>query len=57
MNETELKEAQELHEEIKAEFTFDIDNLPPIQHRWVDRGEVMSCEGADHLNHRHFKSR
>jgi len=25
-----------------------------IQHQWVERGAVVSCEGAGHPNHRHF---
>jgi hypothetical protein len=44
------------HEEIEATVaTFDMDNMPSQTHRWVDRGVVMSCEGANHPNHRHFK--
>lgn len=48
---------KEIIEEIKktSEDIFDFDNLPPVKHRWVDRGEVMSCEGANHPSHRHFK--
>lgn len=34
---------------------FDMDNPPNILHRWVDRGEFLSCEGAGHPNHRHVK--
>lgn len=47
----------EIHEELKrvSEFTIDLDNLQPIKHVWVDRGLIMSCEGAGHPNHRHFK--
>lgn len=40
----------------KAEGVFDIDNAEKPEHNWVDRGLVMSCEGADHANHRHFKA-
>lgn len=35
----------------------DIDNLPKQKHNWVDRGTVMSCEGADHANHHAYKTR
>lgn len=58
-----LKEKQEKmsYEEIKQEMTenndfiVELDNLKPQKHIWVDRGEVMSCEGAHHPNHRSFK--
>lgn len=48
---------REIHEELKktSEYTLDLDNLPPVKHRWVDRGLVLSCEGAGHPNHRVFK--
>ena len=48
---------QQIVEELqkRSQHTIDLDNLPPVKHIWVDRGEVMSCEGADHPNHRHFK--
>lgn len=51
------EDRQALHDEIQAETiaTVDLDNLPKQTHRWVDRGLVMSCEGAGHANHRHFK--
>lgn len=39
----------------KSEFMADLDNLKPQEHRWVDRGLVMSCEHAGHPNHRSFK--
>lgn len=35
--------------------TVDISKLTPQTHRWVDRGQVMSCEGAGHASHRTFK--
>lgn len=41
----------------RSEFVADLDNLQPQQHVWVDRGQVMSCEGAAHPNHRTFKRR
>ena len=43
---------EEKQEEI---YNFDMDNPEPKKHIWVDRGLIMSCEGADHPNHRHFK--
>lgn len=42
-------------EEPEIEHTFDMDNPPVVVHRWVDRGTVLSCEGAGHPNHRHHK--
>ncbi len=35
--------------------TVDLSQLTPQTHRWVDRGAVMSCEGAGHTAHRTFK--
>lgn len=48
---------KEMHQAIQSqvEYSFDLDNLPPVAHRWVDRGMIMSCEGASHPNHRHHK--
>ena len=52
-----LEEKQAEHEEIveeaKVEYEFDMDNMPAKNHRWVDRGTFLSCEGAGHPNHRH----
>lgn len=42
-------------EEVVPEYTFDMNNLTPQKHIWVDRGAVMSCEHAGHANHRSFK--
>jgi len=39
----------------ESEYTTDLDNLPGVKHIWVDRGAVVSCEGANHPSHRHFK--
>jgi hypothetical protein len=36
-------------------YTVDVDDLPPIKHRWIDRGEKLSCEGAGHPNHQAWK--
>lgn len=35
--------------------TVDLSKMTPQTHRWVDRGHVMSCEGAGHASHRTFK--
>ena len=53
MNDTSLEEPQEP----VIEYSVDISNLPSVKHVWVDRGEVMSCEGTGHPSHRHFKVR
>lgn len=55
----EVKEKQSgmSYEDIKAimasknEFIFEMDNLKPQQHNWVDRGVRMSCENAGHPYH------
>ncbi len=39
----------------QSDATFDPATVAPPQHRWVDRGLKMSCEGAGHPNHSHFK--
>jgi hypothetical protein len=57
MTEQEVNERKELHEELREQYQFDMDNPPKIDHHWVDRGLVMSCENAGHRNHRHFKVR
>lgn len=36
---------------------YDMDTPTKQKHNWVDRGEVMSCEGGDHPPHRAFKRR
>lgn len=53
------EERKELHEQLQQQYehTFDMDNLPKVAHRWVDRGLFLSCEGAGHPNHRHHKQR
>lgn len=33
----------------------DINNLPQQDHNWVDRGVVISCEGAGHPHHQSYK--
>lgn len=53
------KPYEEIKEELakQSEHIIELDRLVPQEHRWVDRGEVMSCEGAAHPNHRSFKQR
>ena len=36
---------------------FDPATAKPSAHNWVDRGEVLSCEGGAHPYHRAFKRR
>jgi len=58
----ELKDKQHTmsHDEIldqmehRSEYAIDLNNLPKVNHVWVRRGDVISCEGADHPSHRHF---
>lgn len=52
-----MESEQEPQESLEPQtiHTVDIDSFEPIVHKWVDRGLVMSCEGAGHPNHRHFK--
>lgn len=47
---------EEIQEQMEAtsEFVIDLDNLPRQKHNFVQRGIVISCEGADHPTHRHF---
>jgi hypothetical protein len=51
------EDRKKIHDELKDkfEYTFDMDNVRPVKHIWVDRGAVISCEGAGHPNHRVFK--
>lgn len=57
MTEEQVNEAKETHQQLKSEFELNLDELPRQKHIWVDRGHVLSCEGATHPNHRHFKIR
>lgn len=43
----------------RSEHAIDLDNLQsiPIMHKWVDRGEFLSCEEGGHPSHRHAKRR
>ena len=38
----------------KQVYSVNLDSLTPQVHRWVDRGAVMSCEGAGHASPRVF---
>jgi hypothetical protein len=40
--------------EMMNEYELDLNNLPKVEHNWVRRGDVMSCENAGHAYHRHF---
>ncbi len=44
----------EVIEQTPPESSINLDNLPKPEHNWVKRGVVVSCEGANHPNHRHF---
>ena len=39
----------------KNEHVFDPETAPKLEHRWVDRGLKMSCEGASHPMHQSYK--
>lgn len=59
----ELKDEQkdmtkeEVMEQLKrrSEWLADMDNLPKQGHNWIDRGLIMSCEGAGHPYHQASK--
>jgi hypothetical protein len=48
--------AEQIKEQMdkEAEYTFDLNSFPSVDHNWISRGAVISCEGAGHPNHRHF---
>lgn len=58
-DEQSSKSYDEIKEQLQKqnEFLVELDRLVPQEHVWIDRGEVMSCEGAAHPNHRSFKRR
>lgn len=45
--------------EEEPEYEVNLDELvttgKQIKHNWVDRGAKLSCEGAQHPHHSHFK--
>ena len=51
------REEQIEEERQNNEWLLDLDNLPPIPHRWIDRGMKMTCEDAGHPYHEVFKIR
>ncbi len=57
--EVEPETKEEAIERLKkrSEYLLDMDNMKPQEHRWVDRGAKMSCEGAGHPHHEAFKRR
>lgn len=52
----ERAEEEDFEEELAManEYELDLNNLPKLEHNWVKRGDVLSCEGANHPYHRHF---
>lgn len=50
------KSRKELLEQFQksSEYAVDLNNLPKQKHIWIQRGIVISCEGAGHPGHRHF---
>jgi hypothetical protein len=52
--EKQLELRKQIHEELIAtkQFEIDFDNLPTQDHKWVDRGLILSCEIGTHPNHR-----
>ena len=51
------REEQVEEERQNNEWLLDLDNLPPIPHRWIDRGMKMTCEDAGHPYHEAWKRR
>lgn len=53
------KTKDEVLDEMKrtSEWVADLDNLPVQEHRWIDRGVIMSCEGGSHPHHQTSKRR
>lgn len=41
--------------EIKPEYIQNLDMLPKLSHNFVERGAKVSCEGAGHPHHSHYK--
>ena len=52
----ERAEEEDFEEELAManEYELDLNNLPKLEHNWIVRGAVVSCEGANHPYHRHF---
>lgn len=49
------QEVVEMLKQQGATIVADIDNFKPQEHRWVDRGVIISCEGAGHPYHQTSK--
>lgn len=41
----------------RSEAVFDLDNLPKIEHKFIDRGEKFTCEAGTHPYHEVWKRR
>lgn len=56
-NEQSAMTREDVIEMMKArnDFIADMDNLAPQEHRWIDRGLIMSCENAGHPYHQTSK--
>lgn len=60
MTDTERDQEREKaieQERQRSEWLQDLDKLQPQTHHWVDRGLIMSCEGATHPYHQVAKRR
>lgn len=55
------KQSNMSYEDVKAilarrsDYMFEMDNVQPQQHNWIDRGAKLSCENAGHPHHSAFK--
>lgn len=50
------EQRQKLHEEIlNRNDTFDMNDMKPIKHIWIDRGAKLTCEKAGHAYHEAWK--
>ena len=47
------EERKKIHEELRSkyEYTFDLNNIKPQKHIWIDRGAKLTCERAAHPYH------
>lgn len=51
------KDYEEIRDEMlrKSDHIVEMDNMPPQNHIWVDRGMKMTCENAGHPYHEVWK--
>lgn len=49
-----MSEPVEIEEVQAPDYSVDLTDLPKVTHNWVERGAVVSCEGAGHPWHEHF---